>query len=121
MTVSVSSGCTITLTAKGQRSYIPALWSADDTYNQVKECPTSSSLAFADPTAATATTGLASLLATSIYAEGVTASVTASTGEITIVSTYLSNEATLKYRSTGTTGAAVSVFANIFFSVQLLL
>ncbi|KAL4524675.1 hypothetical protein Ndes2526A_g06790 [Nannochloris sp. 'desiccata'] len=110
MTVSVSSGCTITLTAKGQRSYIPALWSADDTYNQVKECPTSSSLAFADPTAATATTGLASLLATSIYAEGVTASVTASTGEITIVSTYLSNEATLKYRSTGTTGAATGIF-----------
>jgi hypothetical protein len=65
-------------------------------------------LAFTDATDATATTGLATLLATSIYADGMTASVSAASGVITITSTYLTNEATLKYRSSATTGSAVS-------------
>lgn len=115
MTVSVLSDCTLTLVANGENSFVPALWSAAATYNQVKHCPTGVSLDFADQAAATATTGLASIVATSIYAEGMTASVTAVSGEVTITSTYLGNPATLKFRSSDTTGSAVSHVAKVFY------
>jgi hypothetical protein len=112
MTISVLADCTLTLATDGQNNFVQTLWSAATTYDQVAACPTGVSMTFGSEAAATATTGLASLLATSIYAQGMTAAVSAASGVVTITSTYLSNEATLKYRSSGSTGSAVSRTAN---------
>jgi hypothetical protein len=108
ITINIGTDCTLSLFANGQNNFITSLWSAATTYDQVTECPTGVSKDFADDASATTTTALASLLATSIYGEGMTASVAAASGLLTITSTYLSNSATLKYRSTGITGSAVS-------------
>jgi hypothetical protein len=109
LTVSVDADCNLGLATTSTNNFVQSLWSAAQTYSQVKACPTTASLAFTDATVATSETGLASLLTTSIYAEGVTASVSAASGVVTLTSTYLTNEATLKFRSSAITGSAVSV------------
>ena len=103
MTVSVLSDCTLTVNANGQNNFVQALWSADTTYAQVTECPNGASMESASDPAASAT-ALATLMSTSIYAEGMTASVAAAPGFITITSTYLSNPAVLKFRASGVSG-----------------
>jgi hypothetical protein len=115
ITVSVLADCTLTLTANGQNNFIQGFWSDAATYSQVNDCPTGVSLDFATEAAATATTGLENLLTTSIYAEGLTASVSAAAGVLTVTSTYLSNSAALKYRTSGITGSAVSPAPNCYF------
>jgi hypothetical protein len=115
MTVSVLGDCTLTLTANGQNNFVQGLWSGADTYSKLNACPTGASMEFADETTATATTALESLMATSIYAAGVTASVDAASGVVTITSTYLSNEAVLTFRSSGKTGSSVSSYAAFLF------
>jgi hypothetical protein len=104
VTVSVLGDCTLTLAASGQNNFVQGLWSGDSTYNEVNACPTGASMEFATEAAATATAGLASLMSTSIYADGMVASVSAASGELTISS----GDAVLKYRSSGITGSAVS-------------
>ncbi|KAG7672153.1 putative Sushi, von Willebrand factor type A, EGF and pentraxin domain-containing protein 1 [Nannochloris sp. 'desiccata'] len=115
ITVSVLDDCTLTVIPNGENNYVPALWSANnDTYDNLNSCPPGASMAFDDATAATATTGLADLLATSIYAEGMTASVdaiVAASGIVVVKSTYLGNEATLKYRSSFKSGSSTGIFA----------
>ena len=108
MTVSVATDCTLTLTATGANNFIPAFWSAAQTYDQVNACPTGVSMNFSVANDATSTTGLASLLATSIYDQGMTASVAADTGLVTVTSTYLGSETVLKFRPSEITGSTVS-------------
>lgn len=110
MTVSVDASCTLSLAPNGQNSFVQALWSADNAaYSQVIACPTGASMTFDDDAAATAASALASLLATSIYPEGMTvSSVSAGSGGINVTSTYLGSEETLKFRSSGQSGSSVS-------------
>ena len=119
MTVSVLGDCTLTLAANGQNNFVQGLWSAATTYNQVEACPTGASLDFADDATATATTALGSLLATSIYAEGMTASVAVESGVVTITSDYLGNAATLTFRSSGKSGSSVSPVPLVSFHTFL--
>ena len=120
MTVSILSDCTLTLTANGQNNFVQALWSAADTYSQVEACPTGVSKDFVDEATATAEAGLASLLATSIYTSGMSASVasvTASSGIISVTS----GSATLKFRASAKSGSVTvrPVSQNIALSIFL--
>jgi hypothetical protein len=108
MTVSVGSDCTLSVTANGQDNYVPSLFSADDAaYSQVGSCPAgATSTAFTTDVAVTDVSNVATLIATSIYATGMTATATA-TGATGIV-TITSDGAELKFRASSVTGSTVS-------------
>jgi hypothetical protein len=71
--------------------------------------PTGGSLDFADQAAATSNTALAALLSTSIYAEGMTATVSVVSGVLTVSV----NDISLKYRSSGQSGSTTGIFGTV--------
>ena len=108
LTVTVGADCTLGVTANGEDNYVPAFFSAADAaYSQLTSCPAgATTTAYSTDADITDANNVATLIATSIYATGLTATATAtaSSGVVTITS----DGAVLKFRASSVTGSAVS-------------
>lgn len=103
MTVTVTDTCTLSVTANGQDNYVPAIYSADPTYSQVGGCPAGgTTIVYTDDATITDADNVATLIATSIYATGLTATAAVEAGIVTITS----SGATLKFRPSSKTGTS---------------
>lgn len=109
MTVTVTDTCTLSVTANGQDNYVPAIYSADPTYSQVGGCPAGgTTIVYTDDATITDADNVATLIATSIYATGLTATAAVEAGIVTITS----SGATLKFRPSSKTGTSeAGIFA----------
>jgi hypothetical protein len=104
MSVTVSDACVLTVTANGEYNFVPSLYSADNAaYSQYDACPTGTTTTVADG-ATVAADDVAALIATSIYADGLTATGAVGTGTVTITS----GTAVLQFRPSAQTGSTVS-------------
>jgi hypothetical protein len=103
LSVTMTVGCTLSVIANGQDNYVPSLFSAGSAgYTQLGSCPAGATVTTATDSTVSAN-DVATLIATSIYSSGLTATATATdaSGIVTIVS----GDATLKFRASSASGS----------------